>query len=319
MQREKQPLVSVVIASYNGRDLLKPCLESVFGQTYKNYEVIIVDNGSTDGTVAFIKKYYPAVKLLFNDTNLGCTIGYNRGIEAAEGEYIATLNNDLRLEPDWMEKLIMVAQKDGTIGSCASKHLSFHRSEIIDSVGISLHRGMYAFGRGRGEYDRGQYEEQTEVFCACDAAAIFRKKMLDEIGLFDRDFFAYHDEVDLGWRIKLSGWKCIYVPGAVAYHVGGATAGAGSKFVHFYSERNRILTIVKNLPFSLFLRYLPFMLKYELDILSRVIIFFEWELITARFASFKLLPRMLQKRRFIQKTKRVSNKQIKKWIQNRKM
>jgi len=207
------------------------------------------------------------------------------------------------------------AQTDEKIGSCASKQLNFHHPELIDSAGISLYRGMYALGRGRGECDQGQYDKEIEVFCVCDAAAIFRKEMLDQIGLFDTDFFAYQEELDLGWRAKLFGWRSIYVPKAVAYHIGGATAGAGSSWVRYYMERNRILTIVKNLSLALFLRYLPFMLKYELDILLRVVGSFEWELVAARFASLKFLPRMLRKRKQIQRAKVISDREIEKWLQ----
>lgn len=310
------PLVSVVIANYNGKHLLKTCLDSVFNQTYKNYEVILVDNGSTDGSVEFIKENYPSIKLFVNSKNLGYAVGYNMGIEEAKGKYIATLNNDIKIEPDWMENLIEVAEneKDRKVGMYASKQLNFYQPELIDSTGIVLYRGMYTSLRGRGELDRGQYEDEIEVFGACDAAAIFRKEMLDQIGLFDSDFFLYQEEFDLAWRALLSGWKCVYVPEAIAYHVGGATAGAGSKLVRYYMERNRILTIVKNLSFVLFLQYLPFLLKYELDILLRVVGSFEWELVTARVDSLKFLQRMLKKRIKIQKARVISNRQLQRFI-----
>ena len=138
--------------------------------------------------------------------------------------------------------------------------------------------------------------------------------MLNQIGLFDEDYFTFHEEFDLSWRAKLFGWKCVYVSKAVVYHIGGATAGRGSKFLKYHSERNRLLTIIKNYPFISFLRYFPYIFKYELDILFRIITSFEYELISARFAAFKLLSRMLKKRIPIQKGRVISNREFESWI-----
>jgi hypothetical protein len=308
------PLVSVVIASYNGKHLLKTCLDSVFKQTYRNYEVILVDNGSSDDSVEFVGDNYPLVKIIKNKQNVGNSEGFNVGIEISKGKYIATLDNDTRVRPDWIENLVKVAEMDDKIGICGSRQLNFYQPNLIDSTGMNLYRGVYPSNRGNNEVDNSQFDEQVEVFGAPGASAFYKKEMLNQIGLFDSDFFLYQEEFDLCWRANLLGWRCVYVPKAVSYHIGGATSGAGSKFVRYYMERNRILTIVKNLPFTLFLQYLPFLLKYELDILSRVLTSFQWELITARLASLKLIPRMLRKRVKIQKAKVISNRQLRRFI-----
>lgn len=310
----KIPMVSIIILNCNGKNLLKTCLDSVFKQTYKNYEVIFVDNGSTDSSGEFIEKNYPSVKLIKNKKNLGYAKGNNIGIEISEGKYIATLNNDTKVEPDWIENLVEVAEKDCRIGICASKQLNFYQPNLIDSTGINLHRGAYPSNRGRNEKDNGQFDEQVEVFGAPGASAFYRKEMLNRIGLFDEDYFAFQEEFDLCWRAKLSGWSCVYVPKAVVYHVSGATAVPGSKFLIYYMERNRLLTIIKNFPLISFLRYSPYIFKYELDILFRIITSFEYGLITARLAALMLFPRMLKKRRKIQKARIISNREFGGWI-----
>jgi GT2 family glycosyltransferase len=311
---DKSPSVSIIIVNHNRKHLLKTCLESVLGQTYKNIEVILVDNGSQDGSVDFVEDYYPSVRLIKNNGNQGYAMGNNLGIEHSRGKYIATLNNDTKVESDWLENLVAVAERDGQIGICASKQLNFSRPHIIDSAGIGLRRWAYPFDRGRNEKDTGQYEEEVEVFGAPGASALYRKEMLNEIGLFDEDFFAFQEELDLAWRARLSAWKCVYVPKAVVYHIGGATAGRGSRFLKYHMERNRLLTIMKNFPSVPLLIYAPYILKYELDIFLRIITSFEYELITARLSAVRLLFRMLKKRRVIQKHREITNKEFTKWI-----
>ncbi len=308
------PFVSVIIVNYNGKHLLKTCLDSVFGQTYKHFEVILVDNGSHDGSGDFVEDHYPSVILVRNKENTGYAIGNNIGIKHSQGKYIATLNNDTRVETFWLNYLVEAAEEDCNIGICSSKQLNFSDPGRIDSAGIGLRRGAYPFDRGRNEEDKGQYEEQVEVFGAPGASAFYRREMLDRVGLFDENYFAFQEELDLCWRARLYGWKCVYVPKAVVYHIGGATAGAGSKFLVYHMERNRLLTITKNYPAVPLLQQLPYLLKYELHIWYRVITSFEFVLISARYSALRFLLSMLRKRRMIQKNRVISNTEFNSWI-----
>jgi len=303
----ENPLVSIIILNYNGRYLLPACIDSVVAQSYKELEIIFVDNGSGGGSAGFVKSNYPGVKVLENGSNLGYAIAANQGIEASRGDFIVILNNDTRVDPDWISHLVRLALMDEKIGICASKQLNFFNTKIIDSAGIRLFRGGYARDRGRHEQDRGQYDKVQEVFGAAGASAFYRRAMLDRIGFFDDEYFAYCEEFDLAFRAQLCGWKCVYVPDAVVYHMSGQTrARKDQRFLLYYVERNRLCTIVKNYPLSLLILSLPFLLKYEFDILLRLLKHFEKEVIAARLDALKLLPHMLRKRVFIQKNRQVS-------------
>ena len=189
-------------------------------QSYPNFEVIVVDNGSNDGSVEFLKQYYlPFVKVIANRENLGFSGGNNVGIHAAKGKYILLLNNDTEADDRWIEELIKEAEKDRTVGMCASKIYSFYQRNIIDVAGHLLYRDGLNRGRGRLDEDVGQYDTVEEVFFPSGCAALYRKEMLDEIGLFVETFFAYGDDTDIGLRGRVAGWKCIYVPTAIVYYI----------------------------------------------------------------------------------------------------
>lgn len=303
----QNPLVSVVVINYNGRDLLQTCLDSVASQTYAQIETILIDNGSADSSVEFVKERYPAVKIIANSMNVGYAPAANQAIDNSSGEFIVILNNDTRADPGWIDSLVCVALGDEKIGICASKQLNFFEPKLLDSAGICFFRGGYARDRGRGEPDSGQYDDLGEVFGAAGASAFYRRSMLVDIGHFDEDYFAYCEEFDLSFRAQLRGWKCVFVPEAVIYHMSGRTrAQKDQGFLVYYVERNRICTIVKDYPLSLFLMYLPFLIKYEIDALIRFFKRFEIELLSARLGALKLLPSMLKKRSAIQKIRNVS-------------
>jgi GT2 family glycosyltransferase len=312
----EQPLVSVIILNHNGRHMLKVCLDSVVAQRYGNLEIILVDNGSSDASVEFVRENYPArVQVIANSGNLGYVLAANQGIECSKGEFLVVLNNDTRADKEWIAHLVRKALSDPDIGICASKQLKFDDPRIIDSAGVRLFRGGYARDRGKGEVDRGQYEITQEMFGAAGASAFYRRAMLDRIGLFDKDYFAYCEEFDLCFRALLYGWLCVYVPDAVVYHMGGATrARKDERFLIYYIERNRIFTIIKNYPLKLFLLTLPYLLKYELDILMRFFMRFEKEVMTARFDALKLLPKMLAKRRLVQISRKIPVSRLRSFI-----
>ena len=222
-----------MVLNWNGSQVIEKCLTSIEGQTYHPLEIILVDNASTDGSVELIKNNFPNVKLIVNESNLGFGGGNNVGIRASQGRYIMILNNDTRLDPKCIEELKRCIEKDERFGACASKILLEDENNLIDAAGIVIYPDGLSIGRGRLE--RGdRYNEETEVFAGSGCACLYRREMLEDIGLYDEDFFAYADETDMGWRARLAGWKCIYNPKAVVYHCHSATAGKYSPFKAFH-------------------------------------------------------------------------------------
>ncbi|MGV8089314.1 MAG: glycosyltransferase family 2 protein [Methanothrix sp.] len=257
-------LISVIVLNYNGKGFLDGCLTSLASQTYSDFEVIVVDNGSRDGSPEYIEENYPWVRLAKNDENLGFAGGTNVGIRAAKGEFILTLNNDSRADSRFIEELIK-PMADPEVGVCAAKML--FPDGRINSAGICISRSGAAWDRGMFEPDRGQYEFMEEVFGACAGAALYRREMLDEIGLFDEDFFLYLEDVDLAFRARLAGWKCIYVPGARVIHHHGGTAGVGSDLAVYYGNRNIVWYPIKDFPFRLLITSLPFIVARNLAVI----------------------------------------------------
>jgi len=247
-----KPAVSVVIVNLNRRDLLARCLDSLWRQTFSNHEVVVVDNGSSDGSVQFLQTLRePRLRIVSLPINKGFAGGCNVGISRAEGRYIATLNNDAEAEPRWLEELLAGIESEASVGMCASKILFHGDRKRIDKVGHLIYPDGLNHGRGSGEPDHGQFERCEEVLFPDAAAALYRREMLDVIGLFDELFFAYGDDADLGLRGRLAGWTCLYIPTAVVYHVHSATAGEFSPLKAFLIERNRIWVAVKTFPLSL--------------------------------------------------------------------
>ena len=209
-----------------------------------------MDNGSSDGSAELVRGNYPEVRLLVLPENLGFAGGNNAGIRAASGLYIALLNNDTKTDPEWLATLARSAEGRPGIGMWASKILSFTDPDVIDNVGLLIYRDGLARGKGRLEHDRGQYDLQNEVLLPSGCAALYRKAMLDEIGLFDEAFFAYADDVDLGLRGRLAGWGCVFVPAAKVYHKYSASSSAYSPLKAFLVERNRIWVLLKYFPLT---------------------------------------------------------------------
>ena len=250
-------MISVVVTNYNGRRYLPDCLSSLALQTYQDFETIVVDNASTDGSVEFVEENYPEVRIVRNRGNLGFAGGTNAGIRAARGEYILTLNNDTKADPCFVEHLRSAMDADPAAGMCAAKMLFPDGS--INSTGICISRSGAAWDRGMYEPDRGQYDRPDEVFSPCAGAALYRREMLNEVGLFDEDFFCYMEDVDLAFRARLAGGTCRYVPEAKVYHHHGGTAGVGTDFAVYYGNRNVVWYVVKNFPSWLLVTSLPWL------------------------------------------------------------
>src|SRR5579872_749509 len=183
-------LVSIVIPNWNGKKFLPPCLDSLARQTYRNFEVIVIDNGSQDGSIELLEEHYPNVKIIALTHNTGFSFAVNRGIEASSGEYIALINNDTTLHEQWLEKMVSALKDYADIGSAACKMLSLDDPTVFDGTGDGLRCGLSPARIGHGEKDIGQFDEKRYVLGACGGAALYRKSMLLDIGLFDEDFFA---------------------------------------------------------------------------------------------------------------------------------
>ena len=243
-------MISVIVVNWNRKDLLRACLASLARQHGPRFEVILVDNGSSDGSADMAEREF-GVKVIRNRENRGFCAANNQGIAAAGGNLVALLNNDAEAEPGWLDALADAFMRGPEIGMAASKILEYEDPTRIDKAGHVIWPDGQNRGRGTGALDTGQYDREEEVLWPDGCAAMYRKQMLDEIGGFDEDFFAYGDDAELGLRARIAGWRCLYVPGAVVRHHRGSTLGRQSARRLALIERNRVLLACKLFPGSL--------------------------------------------------------------------
>jgi GT2 family glycosyltransferase len=244
-----EPFFSVIVLNWNGRHLLEECLSSIEAQSFRDFETIVVDNGSTDGSVEWVKAGGGRdVRLVELPSNLGFAEGNNAGIREARGRFIVLLNNDTTVDPGWLSALHAASLRHPEAGLFTPKILNYYRRGEIDNTGLVIYPDGLARGRHRLESDNGRFEEEGESLCPSGCAGVYRKEMLDEIGLLDETFFAYGEDVDLGLRARWAGWTCWYVPRAVVYHKYSATTGSYSPRKAFLAERNRAWVLLKNFP-----------------------------------------------------------------------
>jgi len=299
-------VASVIVLNYNGRHFLEGCLASLEAQRFHDFEAWLVDNGSQDGSVEFVADRFPWVRVMTLGQNLGFCAGNNAAIKQAKGDFIVLLNNDTVVEPEWLGALVGAAQEDPRVGICASRILSLHRPDLIYAAGDCYSIAGHAFRRGEGLSAAGRFEKAEEVFTACACAALYRRSMLDEIGLLDEDFFSNCEDVDLGFRSRLGGYSCLYVPEAVVYHFGSGTAGVKNARVEFLDSRNIEYVFFKNMPGLLLLQYLPL----HVMLLSRTFAQRLPEGLAVAFLRGKAdflanLLRVVRKRRIIQRRRKV--------------
>ncbi|MBI3769593.1 MAG: glycosyltransferase family 2 protein [Deltaproteobacteria bacterium] len=245
------PRVSIVIVNFNGGALLRECAASVAAQTYRDVETIVVDNGSTDDSVAAARGALGDATLVRLETNTGFASGNNLGIARASGELIVTLNNDARLTPTCLAELVAAADRHPDAGMFAPKVLVSTDPTRIDSAGLLLYVDGVHRARGWQELDGVRFAHEDEVLFPCASVALYRRSMFDDVGLFDEEYFLYLEDGDLGMRGRLRGWACWYVPRAVALHLKSSTAGKHSKVKAYYVERNRIFNLLKHTPLPL--------------------------------------------------------------------
>ncbi|MCK4817156.1 glycosyltransferase family 2 protein, partial [bacterium] len=256
-------LISVIIVNWNGKHHLEECLSSLSRQTFKNFESILVDNGSTDGSVKFVSEKFPDIRIVTLEQNEGFCIGNNIGLQHSTGEFVALLNNDTRVEPHWLAELLKEMLGDPKIGICASCMINYFQPDLLDTAGDGYDICGVGFKIGNGFPESG-YRDKRYVFAACAGGALYRRSMTEEIDFFDEDFFAVGEDLDLSFRAKLAGYKCIYVPNAVVNHKINQTVGPGSDFLLYHARRNVEYTYFKNMPLALLLLMWPIHLVYNL-------------------------------------------------------
>jgi GT2 family glycosyltransferase len=304
------PDVSVIIVSWNGRRYLEACLRAVEGQHDVRAEIVLVDNGSTDGTVELVRSTFPSVRIVRLEQNQGFAGGNNAGAREARGEFLAFLNNDTVPESNWLSTLRLGIDRDAGFALVTSRIVYMHDPGIIDSAGDGLFRAGAAFKRHHGERVDSA-ETPIEVFGVCGAACLMPRAVFEELGGFDADFFASHEDVDLSYRARLHGYRCRYVPAALVRHHGSATLGTISSFAVFHGQRNLEWMYLKNTPMSLLVRTLPAHILYNA---AAAVHFARRGLLgtflKAKGAALAGLSRVLEKRTAIQKTRRVGADRI---------
>jgi GT2 family glycosyltransferase len=328
------PEISVVVLNWNGREYLRACLESLVRQRNADFEVIVVDNGSNDGSVEMVRsEFVPraglSVSIVANQVNRGFCGGNNQGFAAARGRFVAILNNDAEVEPDFLAAMRRAFDVAPDIGMAAAKVLVHEDPRRIDKVGHLIYPDGQNRGRGTGEIDHGQYSRMEECLWPDGCAAMYRKAMLDRVGGFDEDLFIFGDDAELGLRGRIAGWRCLYVPDAVVYHHRGGAVNTGSTGRIFLIERNRVLLAVKLFPWSLLLLN-PFYSAVRLTagLLAaagekgemarfpglwnklRLV----WTIVRADLAALRMLPRTLGKRREIRRIAKLTPAEIRRLI-----
>lgn len=260
--------VSVIIVNWNGAGVLKDCLTSLSAQDYRDFDTVLVDNGSGDDSLAVVRALAPDARVIACRENLGFASGVNAGLRVAEGRYIVLLNNDTAIDPGCLRELVAAADEDEAIGMVAPKIVNFHDPRVIDSVGgLLVTADGIGQGRGRGEHDGGQYDGLRDVLLPSGCAGLYRAAMLNEIGPFADEFFAYCEDLDLGLRGRWAGWRAVSAPRAVVRHKYSATTGAYSPVKLFLVERNHYFVVLRNFPLSSIL-LVPFWTLFRIMVMA---------------------------------------------------
>ena len=307
------PKVSVILLVWNNQIHLTNCLEALRNQTLKNFEIIFIDNGSSDARYLDDSSLFSGLDVRVErlETNRGFSFGNNLGVSLARGEWIALLNLDAYPEPEWLEALVRAVEQHPHYGSFASRQLQYHAPHLLDGAGDAYHITGLAWRIGYNLQTETSHVTRRDIFSPCGAAALYHRDAFLKFGGFDEDYFTYFEDVDLGFRIRLGGGKCLYVPEAVVHHVGSASTGKRSDFSVYYGYRNLIWTFFKNMPSPLLMLFLPlhiltlsfFIFYLTLRGQGRVI----WK---AAIDALLGLPAILKKRKTIQRTRAISSREL---------
>lgn len=310
---ERRPSVSVIIVNWNGERFIRDCFLSLEAQSFRDFEVVFVDNASSDGSLPTAKKVSSAiglsVKFVGLPVNTGFTGGNIEGLKHSSGEYIALLNNDTVASEGWLGALVGAMEAHPEVGICASK-LIVAGTDIIDSAGDVFTTALKACKRGEG-LPSSHHTAQELVFGACAGAALYRRSMLDEIGFFDDDFFLIFEDADLNFRAQLSGWKCLFVPDALVQHRVGASIKRLGEAATTHALRNSRIVILKDIPASVILAHLPCFVADEIVVML-------YHIRIGRFRSYlrgnyeflKSLSYYMKKRSRVMRTKKVTSRYI---------
>jgi GT2 family glycosyltransferase len=311
----KPPLITVVIPTWNHKEALISCLKALKPQV-DDVQVIVVDNGSADGSAELVERDYAWVKLIKHATNQGFAGGVNAGIRASQSQYVALLNNDAIVAAGWLQALVKFLETHPQAGAVTSKILHTSRDQdgrpIIDSTGECLSTWGMPFPRGREEADQGQYDQRPEVFGCSGGATLYRKRLFDEIGLFDERFFAYYEDVDISFRGRLAGYSFYYCPQAVVHHEAGTTSGGPrSAFTRYHTAQNLFYLYVKNMPLPLLLKYSPlFVAGAFLTLGGSIIHGLIWPHTRAAARAIINIPGVVADRRQIQRSRKISAAEV---------
>jgi len=349
--QKKYPLVSINILTYNSEKYVKNCLNSALGQAYPNLEILVIDNNSTDSTIKYLKSFWEnkkdeikniKLRLIFNPKNVGFAAGHNQGIRESRGDFVFCLNHDVVLDNYFVANAVEILEKDKKIAAVQGKLLRWNTgrnelstfsssvSYLIDTTGLSILKNRRIINQNQGELDQGQFEEAKEIFGADGAAPIYRREALEDVKIngeyFDESFFAYKEDVDLAWRLRLFGWKAFYQPKSIAWHdrTAGDSAAINylgilkerlkiSKFAKELAFKNQRLTQIKNEQWRILIKHFPYFITKEISSWIFVMTFEikSWRAITSLF---KEMPQACRKRKIIMKKKRLKDKDMEKWF-----
>lgn len=304
-QHDEQPWVSIIIPHWNAAHHLPTCLDSLRNQTYPHVEVIVADNGSTDGSLELLASHYAWVRAVALGENLGFTGACNAGIKVAQGAFVILLNNDTEVDGHWVEEIVAAFGRHPQAGIVASKMLLFDQRDTFHTAGDFIRVNGIPGNRGAWQKDEGQYDREEEVFSACGGSAAYRRAMLDQIGLLDNGFFFSCEDLDLAWRAQLTGWKCVYNPRAIVYHK--LKASGGGVTASFHDGRNFVYLLVKDYPGDLWRANWWAVLLAQLRITSEALRAWRGAAARARLrgqlAGLLGIPKMLRKRRAVQRSR----------------
>lgn len=309
-----QPTVTVIIPTWNGQEKCAVCLEHVARQTLRPQQIILVDNASHDGTASFVQKNFPWVEVIALAENRGTAGGHNAGLQKARSQYIVTLNNDAYITPTWLEAFVTALEADSSYAFAACRLLQAGDEGRLDSAGDGYDLLMGGVMLGHGEQDGAQWSRPREVFSATGGAALYRREIYDTTGPFDETLFMYSDDIDLAFRARLQGYRCLYVPTAIAIHEGGGTIGRLSPRQIRFIYRNRITVHLKNMPGAILRTTWPRLLRCWAGAVRHA------PHVAAAsqgtLEAFLRLPHTLRQRRHIQQTRRVSDATVWGWFEN---
>ncbi len=307
------PLVSVIIVCWNSAKYLSSCLSALDALASRDFEIVLIDNGSSDGALDNVVKKYPRLNFQINKlgSNLGFAVANNIGASLARGKYLALLNADAFPEPEWLGQLLKAAEDNQDFTFFTSRQIQANTPELLDGTGDVYHASGLAWRQNQNRRSDTFGSQSCEVFGACAAAALYARDDFIKAGGFDEDYFSYFEDVDLSFRLRLAGGRCLYVPQAVVYHVGSASTGKDSDFSIYYGYRNLIWTFFKDMPTSLFWSYLP--RHILLNIYLSIVFLFRQKrniILRSQMDALRALPAILRKRKTVQGSRTISSQEI---------